>query len=189
MNILTLYTSPDTVFTRSSLAQLYPQVTQKQLTNALAYAIKTGKLLKLRRGVYAKSTYSPRELAVKLYTPSYLSLETVLRDHGVIFQTTNTIQCVSYLTRSLIVDGHPLEYRKVKDCILTNQDGLIFSGGITIARLERAFLDALFVFHNYHFDNLRPIHWDLVHALLPLYGNKALVARIRKLEKEVAYDE
>lgn len=188
MDILKLYTSPNTVFTRSSLAQLYPRATQKQLTNALAYAIKVGKLLKLRRGVYAKSMYDPRELAVKLYAPSYLSLETVLRDHGVIFQTANIIQCISYLTRSLTVDGHPLEYRKMKDRILTNPAGLTFLGGVTIANLERAFLDALSVFHNYHFDNLRPIHWDLVHALLPLYGNKTLVERVRKLEKEAAHE-
>lgn len=188
MDILKIYTSPDTVFTRSSLAQLYPLLTQKQLTNALAYTIKTGKLLKLRRGVYAKPGYDPRELAAKLYAPSYLSLETVLRDHGVIFQTSNAIQCVSYLTRSLIVDGHSLEYRKMKDRILTNQSGLTFSGSVTIANLERAFLDALFIFHNYHFDNLRPMHWDLVHALLPLYGNTALMERVRTLEKKITHE-
>lgn len=186
MDILKIYTNPDTVFTRGSLAQLYPRTTPKQLTNALTYAVKAGKLLKLRRGVYAKSPYNPQELAVKLYPPSYISLETILRNHGVIFQTSGTIQCVSYLTRSLTVDGHLIEYRKMRDHILTSQSGLISLGSVTAAGPERALLDAVFIFHDYHFDNLRPINWDIVHTLLPIYNSKVLTSRAGKLEKEAA---
>lgn len=188
MDILKIYTNPDTVFTRGSLAQLYPRTTPKQLTNALTYAVKAGKLLKLRRGVYAKSPYNPQELAVKLYPPSYISLETILRNHGVIFQTSGAIQCVSYLTRSLMIDGHLIEYRKMKDLILTNQSGLVSLNNVTAAGPERAFLDAMFIFHDYHFDNLRPIDWNIVHTLLPIYKSKVLVDRTNKLEKKAAHE-
>jgi len=41
----------------------------------------------LRRGLYAKdNSYDKNELATKIYIPSYISFETVLRNAGAIFQ-------------------------------------------------------------------------------------------------------
>jgi len=60
----------------------------------IAYYVKQGVLIRLTRGVFAKNKdYNPKELATSIYTPSYISFETVLREAGVIFQHYDTIIC------------------------------------------------------------------------------------------------
>lgn len=181
MNIIDIYQSNQTIFTTQEISQLFPSDSPFQLNNALHYAVKKGKLLHLRRGIYAKKDYDNRELAAALYIPSYISLETVLRDHGIIFQTSSTIQSVSYLSRSIKVVNTPYEFRKLKDQILTNPQGLISHGRYTIASAERALLDSIAIFSDYHFDNLTPINWDLVDQLIPLYENQSLARKANKL--------
>ena len=50
MNLVKLYQAKQTVFTRSSLAQIYPELGDKQMTNALYYAVKNEQLRRVRRG-------------------------------------------------------------------------------------------------------------------------------------------
>lgn len=185
MNILEIYKLDQTVFTSQELLQFFPGDTPQQLNNALHYAVKTGKLKRLRRGVYAKSNYSVNELANSIYIPSYISLETVLRTHGIIFQTDTSIQSVSYLSRDIVIEELRFVYRKIKYSILTNPKGLIVNGRETVASAERALLDSLMVFKNYHFDNLSPIDWNLVDDLTPIYQSKVLIRKIEKLRKDI----
>lgn len=79
----------------------------------MSYFAKSGSIKKLSRGVYAKDHYDVLELANKLYAPSYISLETVLQKAGVIFQYYESIFAVSYLTRTVEVSGHTIEYRRI----------------------------------------------------------------------------
>jgi len=53
-----------------------------------------------------------------------------------------------------------------------------------IAIPERAFLDTLYLYKKYHFDNLSPINWKKVFEILPIYQNKALEKRIKKYHQE-----
>ena len=169
-NILTIYKQPDTVFSTTELALIFAEEQPVKLKKKLNYATKTGKLLSLRRGIYAKEGYSSRELATKIYTPSYISLETVLIDHGITFQHNTTITAISYVSRQIICDDLTIQYRKTRDYILTNKAGIVNTETYFEATLERAFLDALFLYRDYHFDNLAPINWDKLFALLPIYG-------------------
>ena len=50
-----------------------------------------------------------------------------------------------------------------------------------IASKERAFLDMLYLYKEYHFDNLESINWEKVAEILPIYGgNKRMAAKLKK---------
>src|SRR3990172_10270720 len=171
--VLTLYSRPETVFTVHEVSQYMQGVTSKRLRDRLYHAVKIGKLKRLRQGVYAKEAYNPLELATKIYTPSYISLETVLVQHGVVFQHYDTIFAVSYVTRTIIVDHKTIQLRKLYDPILTNTTGIDHANGYHIATRERAFLDAVYMYKNYHFDNLGSIDWEKVEEYKTIYVNAA----------------
>jgi hypothetical protein len=66
----------------------------------------------------------------------------------------------SYLTRKIKVGEQEIFYRKIKDEILLNNLGVEERNSYFIATKERAFLDAVFLYKDYHFDNLRPLDWE-----------------------------
>jgi hypothetical protein len=119
--ILSLYSSKNTVFTIGEIALLLGDSNCENLKSRINYYVKTGKLLNLRKSVYAKQEYNPLELAIKIYVPSYISLETVLEKEGVIFQKYETIFVVSYLSRKIQVNRHKIQYRRIKEEILINE--------------------------------------------------------------------
>ena len=84
--ILTLYRRPETIFTVNEITQLCPGISYESIRDRLYYFTKKGKLIHPHYGIYAKPSYNPLELANKVYTPSYISLETVLLREGVLFQ-------------------------------------------------------------------------------------------------------
>jgi len=83
-----------------------------------------------------------------------------------------------------VMDSQKYEYRKIKDSVLTNTDGVMQQENLWIASRERAFLDVLYSKTDYHFDNLRSVNWDTVESLLPIYDNKRLTKKVRQIRKE-----
>lgn len=181
--LLLFYSRPETVFTINEIAQIFPQVSYKSLKNRLYYFTKVGKLLNIHKGIYAKPNYNFSELANKIYKPSYISLETVLVKEGMIFQYYETIYLASYVTRNIMVDKKTIQYRRLRKDILTNIEGIIQENGYFIATLERAFLDALYIYKNYHFDNLGVVDWKKVESLKRIYKSKVLEKRIKEYFK------
>lgn len=182
-----LYKRPETVFTLNKIAMLFPAFPYKRIQNSLYYYTKIGKLLNPYHGVYAKTSYQKYELANYIYTPSYISLETVLESAGVIFQQYKTIYVVSHLTRLVQGGDFSIQYRRIKKTILTSINGIEKKEGYCIASTERAFLDAVSIYKNYHFDNLGAINWEKVMNLLVIYKNSSLEKRVKsyyKLYKE-----
>ncbi len=174
-NILSILRSKNTVFTFREIALLWRETNVAKLKLKVHRYVKAGKLHAIRRGIYAKDkNYDPYELAAKIYSPSYISFETVLRDEGVVFQYYGTIFAASYLSREIQCDGKHFAYRKLKDAILAHPLGLVKKGAYTIASRERALMDSLYLYKDYHFDNLRGIDWDLCFKLLPVYGGKTM---------------
>lgn len=176
--LLTLYRRPSTVFTVGEIAQLLPHIPVKRLRDRLYYFNSVGKITRLKQGIYAKIDYNPLEVANRVYTPSYISLETVLAKGGVVFQYYETIFAVSYLTRSIRVGAIPIQYRHIKGEILTNTKGIEEKAGYWIASVERAFLDAVYIYKNYHFDNLGMLDWEKIADLKTLYGSRVFEKRI-----------
>ena len=176
--ILDLYRRPETVLTIDEIAQMFPEISYKSLKDRLSYFTKTGQIRRLRSGVYAKLDYNPLELANKVYKPSYISLETVLFRSGVVFQAYQTIFVVSYLTRTLTIDHQDIQIRKMKEVVLTNMAGIDPQTGYFMASLERAFLDAIYIYRDYHFDNLEGINWEKVESLKGIYHSLAFEKRV-----------
>ncbi len=181
--ILALYQAPQTVFSLKEISLLFPQIPYANLKRRLAYYAKTGNLLKLRRGIYAKEKYDELELANKLFVPSYVSLETVLRRAGIIFQYYESIFAVSYLSRTVTAGGYRIVYRKIKKEILLNKQGIEVQRNVTIATPERAFLDGVFLWKNYYFDNLRPLDWNKIMMLKNIYTSRVFNKRVEEYYK------
>jgi len=176
--------SDQTVFSFKDIALLwgdYSSATRVRIN----YYLKNGDLYHIRRGFYAKDkNYNRYELATKIYTPSYISFETILGKAGVTFQHYNQIFAASYLSREITTDGQTCVYRKIKDSILTNNTGIKQKDNYSVASPERAFLDIVYLNKDYHFDNLSPLDWDKVREILPLYSNKRMKKEIKKLSKK-----
>lgn len=181
--LLELYSKPQTIFQIGEIAQIFPEIKLGNLRRSLHYFVKVGKLRKPRRGIYAKKEYEPLELANKIYAPSYISFETVLQKEGVVFQYYETIFVASYLSRTLTLDNQTITYRQIAEPALSSRSGIEEQKGYFMATKERAFLDAVFLYKNYYFDNLGSLDWDKVFELVSVYESKALEKRIKKYYK------
>ena len=180
-----LYLSGQTVFTSDEIAILWQETNPKNLKGKINYYVNSGILKSLRRGIYALSgkPYDSLELATRIFIPSYVGLETVLAKEGVIFQHYDSIFVLTYQTRDLEVSGNKLAFRKVNSVILSNPLGIIVHPFYSIATKERAFLDLLYLSGQPYFDNLEPLDWDFCRQILPIYNNKALIARFETYVK------
>lgn len=185
--LTTIYSSKQTVFTSREIAILIGEKNKNKLKSKLSYYVKTGKLTRLRRGIFAKNdSYNKNELAVRIYTPAYVSFETVLAKEGVIFQYSESIFVASYLSKNLKFKGNKFIYRKMKNEVLTNPKGLVNQETYFEAVKERAFLDMLYLFSNYYFDNLRSIDWKVCFDIVFLYKNKSLERKLQNYFKKYA---
>lgn len=181
--LLNLYKKKQTVFLLSEVIQMYPKLPYRNLRERMRYYVKQKKLRRLRAGIYAKTEYDPLELANKIYTPSYISLETILQEEGIIFQAYQRIFVISYLTREVKINGQEIIYRKIKDEILLNKSGIELKENYAIAIKERAFLDAVYLYKDYHFDNLSSLDWKKVAELKQIYTSKALEKRVEEYQQ------
>lgn len=176
-----------TIFSTKEIALLWEETASAAMRVRLNYYVRTGKLIRVRRGLYAKDkSYDRFELSTKIYSPSYISFETALARAGITFQFYSQIFAASYLTREVVVDGQTYAYHSIKETILTNHLGLENRENYYIASPERAFLDILYLHKDYYFDNLSPLDWKKVFAILPLYDNRRLDKKVRELSGSAA---
>ncbi len=176
-----LLRSPKTVFVTEDAALLWKEGRAERVTSRLNSYVRAGKLLRLRQGTYVKdAAYDPFELATRIYTPSYISFETVLTRAGVNFQYYESIFVASYVTRDIEVGGQKISFVRMKDYVLSNTAGIEHVKGVAIATPERAFLDRIYVSRDYHFDHLDVLNWDAVFALLPIYHNKRMEKKVQE---------
>ena len=174
--------SPRTVFTVQSLMMLTGCNDSGRLTKSLHYYANEGRIQNPRRGVYTKLKYDVLEMACSLFRPSYISLEYVLQRAGIVFQWDDSVTCVSYLSRSVEVDGKQYLYRKVSPELWIGLEGIEQLDNVAIATPERAFLDMVYLSAgNCYFDNLRPLSVKQVRNLLPLYRSQKQNERVATL--------
>ncbi len=186
--IINLYNKPQTVFSIKEISQIFPFISFESLRDRLYYFTKVGKLKHPYHGIYTKENYNLLELGNKVYTPSYISLETVLSPKGVVFQHYEKIFAVSYVTRSITIENSEIQYRQIRKDILTNILGIEEKIGYFVASLERAFLDAIFIYKNYHFDNLSVINWEKVNNIKAIYKSKVFEKRVNEYYKQYLKD-
>lgn len=185
--IAKLYQSQKTILTTSDLSLIWQETNKNNLKSKIAYYVKHGALLRLTRGVFAKNkNYNPKELATSIYSPSYISFETVLRESGVIFQHYDTIFVAGPWPKTITVDTTTITFRKLKDTVLYSSVGVDNKENYSIATPERAFLDVIYLFPEYYFDNLRSINWEKCFELVKIYDNQQLMKRLKKYQKQYA---
>ncbi len=180
--ISTILRSKQTVLSTKDIMLLWGEASSDAARVRINYYAKDGDLYRIRRGFYAKDRdYNKFELATKIFTPSYISFESVLGRAGITFQHYNQIFVASYTKREIVADGQAYSYRRVKDAILTNSAGIENKDNYSIAVPERAFLDVIYLNKDYHFDNLGSLDWDKVVEILPVYGgNKRMEKMVKK---------
>ncbi len=175
-----LLRSPQTIFTTKDVALLWGGAVTNAVRVRLNSYVRHGKLIRVHRGIYAKDkNYSRFELATRIYTPSYISFETVLTRAGINFQYYGNIFVASYVTREIEADGQKISFVRMKDYVLRNTAGIEHADGIATATKERAFLDRIYVSKDYHFDNLGALDWDKVFEILPIYHNKRMEKKVK----------
>lgn len=176
--------SSKTVFTFKDVSLIWGNTDQKATIAGVNYYVKKGDLYRIRRGIYAKdNNYSRQELATRIFTPSYISFETVLTQSGINFQYYNQIFIASYLKRDIIIDSQTYSYRKIKDLVLTNSVGVEHRDEYSIATKERAFLDTIYINKEYHFDAMGSLDWNKVFEMLPMYHNKRMERKVKEFFK------
>ncbi len=176
-----LLRSSKTVFSTKDVALLWREEKESTITARLNKYAKAGKLVRVRRGFYAKDkNYSHFELATRIYTPSYISFETVLTREGVNFQYYGNIFVASYVNREIRVDEQTITYVRMKDYVLSDTSGILHEDGVAKATKERAFLDRIYISKSYHFDNLRGINWEKIFEILPIYHSKRMIKKVNE---------
>ena len=180
-----IYKSNRTVFRLKDIGMLTNTRNANNLKASVNYYASRGVVRRVRNGIYVKDPYQPEELAGRIYSPSYISLETVLLKAGVIFQFSDTVTAISYLSRTITVDGTEISYKKLKNSILVAGEGIVCENNINKAIPERAFLDRLYLSRNYYFDNIGALNRNKVEDLLSIYKSDELEKRVKKVFKNV----
>ena len=174
-----LLRSPKTVFSTKDAALLWGEERENTVSARLNKYVGAGKLIRVRRGLYAKDkNYDKFELATRIYTPSYISFETVLTRAGINFQYYGNIFVASYVNREIEINGQKITFVRMKNYVLSNTVGIEHKDGCAIATKERAFLDRIYVSKDYHFDHLDPLDWDKVFEILSIYNNKRMAKKV-----------
>lgn len=181
--ILIMYLCKQTVFSLQEIIKLFPNIPYNNLKRRLTYYVKTGRLKKLRKNVYAKINYNPLEVPQKPYLPSYISLETVLEKNRILPKSNDSIFSVSYISRTIDVEGKKIVYRKLPKEVLSNKEEIKEKDGYFIASRERAFTDAVYVYKYHNFENLELLNWDKIMSLKNIYHNKIFERRINRYFK------
>lgn len=182
-----LYQSSKTVLTSKDLALIWQESNRNNLKAKIAYYVKRGSLIRLSRGIFAKDqNYDPRELATSIYAPSYISFETTLREAGIIFQHYDVIFVAGSWPKTIKIGKFAITFRKLKKTVLYNPLGVERRQHYGVATPERAFLDMLYLFPRYYFDNLKKIDWQKCFQIANIYQNKQLIKRLNDYYKRYA---
>jgi len=166
----------------------------------VSYNIKTWKIIKLRKGLYVLSSFIDDldfqdifSLANIIYTPSYISYETVTQKEWLTFQDYNRIFVASNYTKEINISKLELdiEFIKLPEWLLLEPIGLVNKWNYTIATPERAVCDILYRSGNYYFDNLESINWKLLEEIWEVYSNYKkkvykLVLLLKKQHEQMA---
>jgi len=176
--------APNTIFTVRDIVLLWRERSSSAVRVRLNNYVKTGKLIRIHRGIYVKDEHYNRfELATKIYTPSYISFETVLTRAGINFQYYSNIFVASYITREIEIRDQKISLVRMKDYVLCDTSGIECADNVSIATKERAFLDRIYISKDYHFDYLGLLDWEKVFQILPIYRNKKMNKKVEEYFK------
>lgn len=132
---------------------LYPDEPKNQINMGLSRLVKTGKLKRIKRGIYIFSELESQvdefTLASVLYKPSYISLESALNNYGIIPDVAAGVTSVTPITTKKIttVRGVFL-YSKINQELFFGFEKVLDQAGgryYDVAFPEKALLDYVYV--------------------------------------------
>lgn len=146
------------IFHIDDLARIWGITNRRNLAVTLCRYVATGLIYRIYRGLYSLKKVvelDPVELGFKVLNDySYLSAETVLAKHGLIFQQVNYFTFIGRKTKRFQIGANKYYCRQLKESSLYNDTGVIKNGrSFNEASLERAVADILYFNPHYHFDN------------------------------------
>ena len=162
------------IFSSSDIATIWGITNKNTLWTTLRRYVQNKTLHRLQKGIYSKidpSQINPFEIGCALAGPfSYISLETVLSQHGVIMQDVKKITLVGDRAMDFDYGNISFSVRKVDSKFLFNRVGIKDNKKYSVASLERAVADIRYCNPKYFFDNDKPINWDKVSEIKELVG-------------------
>lgn len=172
------------IFTPQDLTFIFG-ASKRAVQGFLNYNTKKGVFVRLKKGLYSLKRNFPQEffLANKLYSPSYVSLESALSYHHLIPETVYAVTSITTKpTREFEVNSRLFEYRKIKKRAYTGYIPHKVEGEIVyLATPEKAIADFFyFVFlgkKNFN-DRLRLEKTDRnrLNQYLKVFGSKRLIS-------------
>lgn len=163
------------LFHTNDLALLWGINNKNTLYTTIKRYIQKGILIPIHKGFYSTVPLtridSYKVIQGFLHRYCYISCETILFDHGVIFQKGDYVTAISNVSEKITIENQSYFVRKLKDNYLYNDRGIDKVDGVAIASLERAVADMLFFNSKYFFDNRKIINWK----------------KVKKIQREVGY--
>lgn len=141
------------IFSLEDLLFLFPSSKKKTIQNQLTNWVKKGRLIRLKRDLYALSEKTSGGVIIpdlfvanKLYSPSYVSLETALSIYDIIPEVAIQVTSVtSNPTRRFRNKYGSFSYFSVQPRAFTGYSLVEHSGfKVTIAEKEKAIVDFLY---------------------------------------------
>lgn len=165
-------------------------VTKSAASFFINYHLKSGLFIKLKNGLYALKIRPPSELEIanRIYSPSYVSLEYALMFYDIIPETVYTVTSVTTKgTREFVINNVSYTYSRIKRNAFTGYLRKSVEGNIVlIAEAEKAFVDYL-----YFVDLGKKVVYDRIdvsglskNKLLKyakLFGRKSLIKLVNKI--------
>ena len=179
------------VFTAQDLAVIWGYCDERRLYELIKYYVRRKEIFVLTRGLYALKQYTEQELrgdpqllmkiANKLIPNSYVSLFTVLRQHGVISQYYDEVYCVA--SRSVIrkVMGVEFVYKQVKEEVLLSELGMVNQNGVRVASLARAVADMWYIYPKLNLENLDRVNKRELKRIVKIYAKKVMQAKLAEI--------
>lgn len=164
------------VFHIDDLARIWGVNNRNTLSTSLKRYVESGLIYRLYRGLYSIKPVSELDplllgsQAINSYC--YLSGETILVKHGIIFQKVDSFMFMGKKTKRFRIGGYKYYCRQLKDEFLYNDTGLDKTGKFNLATVERAVADILYFNPKYHFDNSGAINWAEVKRIQAAVYNK-----------------
>jgi predicted transcriptional regulator of viral defense system len=158
------------VFHTDDLANLWHITNKNTLYTTIKRYREQGLLFRIHKGFFA--IRDPREinpflLGIKaLHGYAYVSMETILREQGIVQQELATITLISNQTKHFTIVDNLYYSRKLPDKFLYQPIGIMTAGdGVRKATAERAIADLLYFNKHAYFDLEKHIDWKKVSVL------------------------
>ncbi len=164
------------VFHVDDLAKIWDINNRNTLLTTLSRYVSSGLMYRLHRGLYSikpLAELDPLLLGAQVINDyCYLSGETILAKHGIIFQSVSHYTFMGEKTKRFKIGESRYYCRQLKTGFLHNDSGIDKSGKFNLATPERAVADILYFNPRYHFDNPAAINLKELKKIQAVVYNK-----------------